>query len=293
MMHSSIGIGPGLERFAAVRYDDLDRPIPYYDFDHDGASQVWSSAHDLVRFGMFHLKNHLKDQKAILRDSTIDLMQRVSIKESETASRGLPWSILDDHGIRRITHGGGMPGVSTTLSLYPTEDVVIVVLTTKTNRSMPRIAEEVLAAVVPGYELALREERRRPRPTPPGLRFEPAPGLVGRWSGNLVTWQQKIPMELDVAQDGRVSMRLGDQLESALTRVNVQGTRLTGRARATIPTPDANRHPHEILLDVRLKDGRLGGQASAHAVTIPGDRVQTSYGHYMLTSYVDLAKQLP
>jgi hypothetical protein len=108
-----------------------------------------------------------------------------------------------------------------------------------------------------------------------------------------VTWQQKIPFELEVAENGRVFMRLGDQLQSTLSSVDVQGVRLTGRARGTIPTPDANRHPHEIILDLRMRGNRLGGQASAHAVTVPGDRVQTSYGHYMLTSYVDLVKKSP
>ena len=293
MTNTKIGIAPGLEPYAAVRYDDVDRPIPYYDFDHDGASQAWSSAHDLVRFGMFHLKNHLKDQKAILRDSTLDLMQRVSIRESETVARGLPWSISDDHGVRKITHGGGMPGVSTTLALYPTEDVAVVVLTNRTNRSVARIAEELVAAVIPKYESALRESRRRPSPVRPKPRFEPAAGMVGRWAGSLVTWQQKVPFELEVAENGRVLMRVGDQAETTLSNVNVQGARLTGRARGTIPTPDANRHPHDILLDLRMRGDRLGGQASAHAVTVPGDRVQTSYGHYMLSSYVDLSKQTP
>lgn len=293
MTHTSIGRAPGLERFAAMRYDDLDRPIPYYEFDHDGASQVWSSVHDLVRFGMFHLKDHLKEQKAILRDSTIDLMQRVAVKESETSSRGLPWSVNDDHGLRRITHGGGMPGVSTTLALYPTEDVAVVVLTNRTNKSMPRIAEELVAAVVPKYETALRAARRQVRPAPAAPRFEPAPGLVGRWAGSLVTWEQKIPLQLEVQQNGRVFMHLGDQLESTLNSVNAQGVRLRGRAFGTIPTPDATRHAHEILLDLRMRGNRLGGQASAHAVTAPGDRVQTSYGHYMLSSYVDLVKQSP
>ena len=293
MTHSAIGRAPGLERFAAVRYDDLDRPIPYYEFDHDGASQAWSSAHDLVRFGMFHLKDHLKDQKPILSDTTLDLMQRTATTESATASRGLPWSILDDHGFRKITHGGGMPGVSTTLALYPAEDLAVVVLTNRTNRATASIAEELLAAVLPKYDTALREARRQPRPAPAGLRFEPAAGLVGKWSGTLVTWQQTIPLALDVAADGRVSMRLGDQLESVLNSVSAQGPHLTGRALGTIPTPDARRHPHEILLDLRLRNGRLGGQASAHAVSLPGDPVQTYGGLYMLTSYVDLTRQSP
>jgi CubicO group peptidase (beta-lactamase class C family) len=293
MTRSSIGIAPGLGPFAAVRYDDLDRPIPYYEFDHDGASQVWSSAHDLVRFGMFHLGNHLEDQKPILRDATLALMQRAVVQESESVARGLPWSISDDHGYRRITHGGGMPGVSTTLALYPTEDVAVVVLTTKTNKFTSRIAEELVAAVVPKYETALREERRQPKKPAPTPRFEPAAGLVGRWTGTLETWQKKIPLELNVAESGRVTVRLDHQREATLGSVSVQGARLIGRSSGTIPTPDASRHPHEILFDLRMRGGRLAGQASAHAVTAPDDRVQTSYGHYILTSYVDLVKQSP
>lgn len=290
MTHSSIGIGSGLERFAAVRYDDLDRPIPYYDFDHDGASQAWSSAHDLVRFGMFHLKDHLKDQKPILSDTIIDLMQRNAVPASVGVTRGLPWDIADDHGYRRISHGGGMPGVSTTLALYPAEDVVVVVLTSKTNGSTSMIAEELLAAVLPKYDAALRQDRRQPKAAAPKLRFEPAAGLVGKWSGTVETWQAKIPLEVEIQEDGHIYVRLGGQLETLLSDVNVEGAHLTGRCSGVIPTPDANRHLHEILLDLRMRGRRLSGQASAHAVTVQSDRVQTSYGHYMLTSYVDLAR---
>ena len=97
-----------------------------------------------------------------------------------------------------------MPGVSTTLALYPAENVAVVVLTSKTNRSMPRIAEELVAAVIPKYETALREERRQPRPAPPRLRFEPVSGLVGRWAGSLVTWQQLYDMDPSMAENGPI-----------------------------------------------------------------------------------------
>jgi hypothetical protein len=61
-LRSRFRIGPGLEPFAAARYDSKQRPIPFYAFDHPGGSAVYSSAHDLARFGMFHLKNHPLDQ---------------------------------------------------------------------------------------------------------------------------------------------------------------------------------------------------------------------------------------
>lgn len=49
MTHSSVGIGPGLAAFEAIRYDETDKPIPFYVSDHAGASEVYTSVHDLAR----------------------------------------------------------------------------------------------------------------------------------------------------------------------------------------------------------------------------------------------------
>ena len=129
LTHTSVGVGPGLEAFAAQRYDDRQRPIPFYTFDHLGASAVNSSAHDLVRFGMFHLKDHLSDQRAILADSMIDAMKVPSDREAFGAQYGLGWGVHPHlHGYRVIEHTGGMPGVNTVLGFYPTENLAVVVL---------------------------------------------------------------------------------------------------------------------------------------------------------------------
>ena len=70
LTRTSVGVGPGLEKFQAIRYDSKGAPYPSYDFDHPGASAVYSSAHDLIRFGMFHLKDHLADQAQIAADDS-------------------------------------------------------------------------------------------------------------------------------------------------------------------------------------------------------------------------------
>jgi CubicO group peptidase (beta-lactamase class C family) len=59
MTHTSIDVAPGLEPHQAIRYTPEGRRIPFYDFDHPGASAVFASAHDLARFAMFHMKEHL------------------------------------------------------------------------------------------------------------------------------------------------------------------------------------------------------------------------------------------
>ena len=57
MTRTSVDIAPGLEPYIAVRYAPNGARVPFYTFDHPGGSAVWSSAHDLVRFGMHHLHN--------------------------------------------------------------------------------------------------------------------------------------------------------------------------------------------------------------------------------------------
>src|SRR6266852_2697091 len=75
LLNTIVGIGPGLAAYAAARYDNGSHRLPPFAADTPGASTIWSSAHDVVRFGMFQLKDHLPDQRAILTDATLDLMK--------------------------------------------------------------------------------------------------------------------------------------------------------------------------------------------------------------------------
>jgi len=284
MTRTSVHVGPGLEPFAAVRYDSKQRPIPFYAFDHPGGSAVYSSAHDLVRFGMFHLKNHLSDQQRILTDSTIDAMQRVATPGTTPPQYCLGWfNTENDHGYRRICHDGGMPGVVAFFNLYPSENMAIVVLTNTSVVEVYRIAEEIAVTMLPKYAAA-REERRKVEPasSPPPAPFPP-PDLVGSWTGNLRTYEGSVPITLLFQSDGDVHVKLGDQLRSLLNDISYRETNLTGTFTGTIPTGDQSRHlPHKVLLNVRLRDGKLSGQATALA--------EDEQPYFALTSYVELMK---
>ena len=128
LTHTAILTAPASDERVAARYKTTKGPLAFYDFDHRGASAAYSSAHDLVRFGMFHLKNHLKDQKPILEDKTIDFMQKAVDPSLPESSYKLGWSEYDLFGFKTISHGGGMPGVTTNLRLLPEENIALVVL---------------------------------------------------------------------------------------------------------------------------------------------------------------------
>lgn len=284
MTRSSIHVGLGLEPFAAVRYDAQSRRVPRYDFDHRGASAVYTSAHDLLRFGMFHLKNRLPGMKRILADSTLDAMH-TSVHGIPNLDYGIGWRIQDDeNGLRRVSHSGGMPGVATLLGLYPAEDLAVVVLANTTaNATVGRIAAEIVGALVPRYADSLRVRRARATPPRPTAWGTPAP-LAGTWTGSVRTWQGVEPMTLTFQPDGDVVASLGSQPRALVWGPAWQGDSVfTGRFAATMPTDDARLHRHSVLLRLTLRGGTLSGMATAQ--TVPPDTV-----FYARSAYAELRR---
>jgi len=161
LTRTSVDIGAGLENFTATRYAADGTAIPFYDFDHPGGSAVFSSAHDLVRFGMFHLKNHLSDQRPIITDATIDEMTAATGNTGERNGYAIGWSFgRSEKGLRTVRHGGGMGGVSTTLILLPEENAAVVVLGNASSSLTGEIANQILAALVPDMVDPPSEEPR-------------------------------------------------------------------------------------------------------------------------------------
>jgi len=276
LTHTSVGIAPGLEPYIAQRYDAKQRLIPFYDFDHRGASAIFSSAHDLVRFGMFHLKDHLPDQRPVIKDESIDAMQRAVAP----APYGLGWIITDRGGLHVVSHTGGMPGVQTGLTLYPAEDVAIVVLMNAVNDA-PRITRAIERVLLPKYGDARRAAETRP-PVPP--KFQPTAELLGEWNGTVRTWERTLPIAITFQPDGDVHVKLDKEMDALLNDVHWEGNALVGRFAGTIPTSDASRWPHEVLLSLRLRNGTMSGMASAVTTTDPV--------YYALTSYASLTRKM-
>jgi CubicO group peptidase (beta-lactamase class C family) len=275
LTHTSVGIGPGLEKFAAMRYGEDGLPIPFYDFDHRGASAIFASAHDLVRFSLFHLKAHLPDQVAILSDASIDEMHRPTTKTGPHSGYGIGWGTSDVNGYTVVSHTGGMGGVATVLWIIPSENVAIVALCNSQKLPPGRVAAEIAKALLPKWKMA------EPAPVP-----KPAPlprDLTGTWKGKLVTYASELPLELQVSESGQVLARVGRQMQMLVNDVRWEDGFLTGRLLSDIHTEDANRRPYFVALTLKLRGSVLNGAASA--ISLPGKRAGNA-----LTSWVELKK---
>jgi CubicO group peptidase (beta-lactamase class C family) len=282
MKRSSIGTGRGLTE-AAVRYDDSLKAVPFYDFDHRGASAVWVTAHELVRFGMFHLRDHLADQQAILADSTILAMQHTLTPGDTAHGYALGWLTDDDHGYRRVSHTGGMPGVSTLLYMFPSQDLAIVALCNQTNAAPYLIASAIEDVMLPGRAQAVVAERATQQGQPHAVFVAPAE-LAGEWLGAVRTYDGTLPIALRVKGD-EILVRLGgpQALWTLLNRPRFENSMLEGQFVGTIPTRDAARYPHDLALSLFSDGGKLRGFVASIATNRPVAGA--------VSSYAELAKQ--
>ena len=258
----------------ATRYWDAESALPFYDFDHRGASAVFASAHDLIRFGMFHLGLDVERQQRILPKRAIRLMQKPIADRDDGGRYGLGWMIYERAGGHVVVHhGGAMGGVRTTLSLVPQHKVAIVVLANRYSGFVNEVTDDILGLMLPrdGHRAVLaragrtRAEACENRPPMADLKLPQA--LVGAWSGEVITYNERLPFRLWLdAVSGAASRReakLGDQARVALKNMKLCNDYLLANFEGDIGTEDANRRPYSLSFRLERRGTNLSGPVTA------------------------------
>jgi hypothetical protein len=236
---------------------------------------------------MYHLGARLPGQRQILARESVEDMQRDVARESPDATRGLGWGIRSVFGVRRISHSGSMPGVSTMLALYPEEQVVVAVLL---NKSVPAatdaIVTEISAIMLPRFASGLRARRAAARPAPPpAVDSTLHAAIQGAWRGFIYTYADSVPVTLTVDSGEAMRISVAGAAPIPLSAVTLQRGVVTGRAAVQLSAADLARRAHDTLLWLRIHDGRLSGYAAA--------QTNTPRAYYALSSYVRLERQSP
>lgn len=266
MTRTSVDIGPGLEPYAATRYAPDGTPLPFYDFDHPGASAVFSSAHDLVRFGLFHLREKLPDQQQILTDASIVEMQRQTATEPDGSGYGVGFSIWKKDGYRLFGHSGAMGGASTQMRLYPEQRLAIVVLSNASGNLPAKVANRIANVLLPGWTVP------QPKTQPQPAAFVAPAGLRGTWTGSVSSYTKELPVQLTFQPDGDVHAKFADQLTTLVNNPHFADGIFTGELAARIGTPDTEHYEYKVALSLTLRDGVLNGGACALGVDLPRER---------------------
>lgn len=285
MLHSSMNIGPGLGDYAAARYDGNNQPIPFYDSNHRGASCFYSSAHDMIRFAMFHLQDGLADQVQILPEAILDQMHSerdpsLPKTSDEYYAYGMV-TALDENGYRILSHDGGMPGVSTTFDLVPDEDLAIVILMNCSDSVLYELRSRLLGILLPGYaKESAREKSENDARDEESIALA---SLKGEWEGTVKTYERDVPISMQFQEDGDILVTLkSSPLDSVcprkLNRVSFRDGCLLGVFNASLPTGDALADRHYCVLKVYERHDRMVGFVAA--ILEDGYTDLSSYVHF-------------
>ena len=229
------------------------------------AADVYASAHDLARFGLFHLKAHPADQRPILSDEVIDEMQRATVPMG-SAAYGLGWHIRSDaKGRRQVLHGGASDGADVQFTLVPEEKLCVVVLANVTRHFPGAVTEaitnSILARLLGGEPGDFPINKPSPSPKVSGL-----PGkLEGRWVGKVHTHQGVLDVALRSNRSGVVEVALGERERTSIREGRLDGDAFAGKMDGNVGTNDARRRTHELEWDVTIRGDVLNGTLYATA----------------------------
>ncbi len=292
MSHSDILTEPDPGPHRAVRYWDDHSRLPFYDFDHRGGSAVFASAHDLVRFGMSHLGTLQPDQKPVLPKRRIDQMQEPIATEGAPYQYGIGWMIYPKQGAYRLIHHGGvMGGVRTNLSLIPSERIAVVVMANRSSQVVDQITGDILTVLLPDYRRREREERapvaneRGDGASAKRIITKSLPAQwTGDWSGAVHTYERELPIRLTIKPSGEAEVQLAGQRSVGVAAMKLEDGYLTGRFKADIGTPDANKRDYDLRFALKRRRGSLSGAITA--LSVPGSKLSNA-----LTSWMEVRRE--
>lgn len=251
----------------AVLYDEQERRIPQYFTATPPSGELYVSAHDLPLFGLFNLKNHLRDQAPILSDQLIDELHRPVFFGRSRAATTFGWFTGETKsGLPVIFKGGGQPGVSTIMFMAPRENLVCIALANRSDNGefVQKLADQMAATVIPNWISPNTSVG------PPTVDFPGGPLYNGKWQGSLYGGGAETAVSLQIDPGGSATLSLANKGPETITNLALQGNALVGKSMGTIESADAIRN-HATALSLKLlgRGDRLVGRILASAAS-PG-----------------------
>jgi hypothetical protein len=252
----------------ALLYDELERPIPQYFTATPPSGELYVSAHDLARFAMFNLKNHLPDQAQIFEDHLIDEIHKPVFSGPNRGATTFGWfSGETKSGLSVIFKDGGQPGVSTIMYMVPEENLACVALSNRSDNGefLQKLVDEMAGVIIPNWTTPHTSVSL------PTVDFPERSAYSGKWSGQLHGGRAEMSVSMEFTSNGNATLLLGNRRPELVTNLGLQGNALVGKSVGTIESADAIRN-HATWLSFKLQQraDKLTGRVLAN-VTVPGD----------------------
>lgn len=272
------------EKFVALEYTAERRPTGFAVGAVRASGDVYCSAHDLIRYALFHLKSPLKNQRALFSNDLIDKMQKDFDDSAENGEYALGWRIENVGKYRMVSHNGGGLGSDTRLAMIPSEKLAVVVLANSRSGNSTFLCDTVMKHMLPDFRRPSRWERYMNMQKKNQNRVQdPPPVFTGDWYGEITTFKGTVPVQLSIKEGGRTFFRIaaGDRIE-AKKPVNTRARYFQVMLEKGMLGLDPKRPEKYLLLILEYKSQKLYGSANA------GNSDELIY---CVPSYIELIKK--
>ena len=291
MKHTTQYIGKDLRPHAAEGYVTMDEKMTTGTMiGPAGGAGLYSSARDLLRYGLFNLKVMLPNMKKIVRDETLDLMHSYKNPKIPQGFLTLGWGGMKDPDgeFSLLLSNGEVTGANATIALLPKQNIVVICLSNiaKNPSISDRFAFEILEKLAPGFEdyfANVMDQWIKANIQD----YKPQPHLSGRWSGLLKSSAGEKPVSMVFQEDGKIKVTVSEEPETTLTNLGFETGMLTGSCRAIVLGDDKKRSiPFRFYL--KIDEDRIYGYYLARGSYISettGEKKSVAH-----TGYISLSR---
>lgn len=285
MKNSFLGFQPAYKNSIAVGYDFQNNPVTHSDFEPKGGAGFFSTAEDLIRYGMFHLKDEKSNWNRVLSGELVDALHQKPAPDAPNKRYVAGWGYIDFGDYYALLGNGSILGAASSLMLIPSEKAAIVCLTnaSKGNGLTDQIAFEIANAFKPDFNDRLKKKIAEVEAEENGVDYKPTPEFVGIWEGKIKTYSGELPVTFNFDGNGKVYVKIKGQMETLLNEIKLENKMLRARFSGNIPTEDAAGKCHRIDLELAIEKNEMYG--AARAVTTGS---KSGFG---LPSYIELRKR--
>jgi hypothetical protein len=168
--------------------------------------------------------------------------------------------LSSDRGHRVVSHGGGQPGVSTQLLLYPDERLAIVVLANLDQAPVQQVAQQIANAL-----LTSRRDSSATTPMAPSI---PTADSATGWVGSVTSADVTEPFAITRLDDGDFRVTMGRQHLSSIVRgARFTSKEFTGSLSGVVGNRDLAGHSYDLTFRLVPKDRQLVGQITARGTS--------------------------
>jgi len=241
-----------------------DKAVPPHTFQPEAAGGFYTSAHDLVLFGLFQMDSAQK----LIGPERMKEMHALRTDQQIRSRYMSGWGIFNfKDGSSALMSDGRVLAGSAALLVLPKEGVAVSCLTNTASEAVDDLAFQFAGLFSSGLQANLEATRREVEEAETSRPFHADESQRGFWVGTLDTSRETLPVRIQIAADDHMRMSIGNGAMEPVEGLGIEQGFLSGEAATRLILPETGNQASKLMLQLLWIDrNRLIGTARMESI---------------------------